>query len=210
MLAKMPFPLSLEYVRSAPPAALLAGLQSWVKVSDPICLVHPHGFFVVLLNRSETEDWRFHWWPAGPRTLTGMPALIHTHDKIVESRILAGKLKNVIHHVTEVAVGGQPIYEVAYLGDKYVGATVNVLQKTAKRVQAEIGSARTLEVGDCYFIESHVYHEAVVPHDAVTATIVCMHSPSAAPVGVLGLDGYPERIEFHRTECRAAECLGLV
>lgn len=210
MHANIPFPLSLEYVRSAPPDELLAGLRSWVKETDSICLVHPHGFFVALLHRSAAEDWRFHWWPAGPKNLTGMPALIHTHNKVVESRILSGELKNVIYDATEVAVGGQPLYEVAYLGDKYAGAAVNVLQKTTKRVQATIRSVHTLAVGKCYSVERHVYHKVVVPNDVVTATIVCMHSPSPGPVAVVGLDGYPERIEFQRTECRAAERLGLV
>jgi hypothetical protein len=133
--------------------------------------------------------------------------MIHTHDKVVESRILAGCLSNVLYDVTAVTAGGQPEYEVAYVGDKYIKSTANVLQKTTSRVRAAIASTQTLEAGDCYRIESHLYHEAVVPDDAVTATIVCMHSPSPGPVRVLGLDGYPEHIVFERTERRAAECM---
>ena len=209
MSVELPVPLSLDAIRSAPAPALLEQLQTWVKVSDPVCLVHPHGFFVILLHRSDSADWRFHWWPKGPRTLTGMPAMIHTHDKLVESRLLAGKIKNVLYDVTETTSGGSPVYEVAYRGDKFVGNTTNVLQKTAMRVRAEIRAAQTLAVGQSYSIEPHVYHEAVVPDDTVTATIVCMHSPMPGAVSIIGLDGYPEQIEFNRTECRAALCMGL-
>ena len=208
MLVKIPFPLTLDYVRSAPTSALFASLQSWVKVSDPTCLLHPHGFAVVLL-RSGFEDWRLHWWPKGPRTLTGMPGMIHTHDKIIESRILTGQIENVLYDVSAVPTGGQSVYEVAYAGNKYIRNTANVLQKTAERVQASASNIQTLKAGDCYRIENHVYHEAIVPDDAVTATIVCMHSPSPGPIKVIGLDGYPEQLEFQRIECRAVECMGL-
>ena len=206
MPAKISFPLTPEYVRYASASGLLAGILSWVRQADPTCLIHPHGFYVVLLQRSGSKDWRFHWWPKGPRTLIGMPAMIHTHDKVVESRILVGQLQNVTYEVTEIAAEGQPVYEVEYLGDKYVRATSNVLRKTERRAEAKVASIQELRAGDCYRIESHVYHEAVIPDETATATLVCMHSQAPGAVCVLGLDGYADRIEFQRTERRAAEC----
>ena len=102
------------------------------------------------------------------------------------------------------------MYEVAYAGNKYFRNTANVLQKTAERVRARVSNIQTLKAGDCYRIENHVYHEVIVPDDAVTATIVCMHSPSPGPIKVIGLDGYPEHLEFQRIERRAAEYMGFV
>lgn len=209
MPVKIPFPLTLDHVRSASTSALFASLQSWVKVSDPTCLIHPHGFAVVLL-KSGFADWRLHWWPKGPRTLTGMPGMIHTHDKIIESRILTGQIKNVLYDVSAVTTVGQPVYKVAYTGNKYIRNTTNVLQKTTERVRASVSSVQNLKAGDCYRIENHVYHEAIVPDDAVTATIICMHSPSPGPIKVIGLDNYPEHLEFQRIERRAAEYMGFV
>lgn len=207
MPADIGFPLTLDHIRSTPSADLLVGLESWMDRTDPTCLVHPHGFFVVLLDRSEQQDWRFHIWPRGPRTLKGMPAMIHTHDKVVESCILTGELRNILYTASEVATGGQPVYEVAYLGDRYVRSTSNVLRRTAGRAMVSVCGAQTLEAGGSYRIEAHAYHEAAVPESVATATIVCMHSPVPGSVKVLGLDGYPERIAFHRTELRARDCI---
>ena len=148
MPADIGFPLTFEHVQSAPSHDLLAAIGSWIDRVNPTCLVHPHGFFVVLLDRSEARDWRFHFWPKGPRTLTSMPAMVHT-----------------------------------------------------------VSTARTLKAGSCYRIEAHAYHEAAVSEGAATATIVCMHSQSPGTVKVLGLDGYPERIEFHRSELSTRECI---
>jgi len=111
--------------------------------------------------------------------------------------------------VTEVDIGGYPIYDVGYSGDKYVKATSNVLRKTGKRAQARIDCEETLQTGACYRIEGHVYHEAIVPEDVATATIVCMHSQSPGAVKVLGLDGYPEKVEFYRSERSAQEFIHL-
>src|SRR3954447_7695689 len=87
------FPLTLEHIHSASPADLITALRSWIAWDNPTCLMHPHGFLVVLLQRSDKQDWRFHFWPKGPRKLTGMPAMIHTHDKIIESRIIKAALQ---------------------------------------------------------------------------------------------------------------------
>jgi hypothetical protein len=207
MPADIGFPLTFEHVQSAPSHDLLAAIGSWIDRVNPTCLVHPHGFFVVLLDRSEARDWRFHFWPKGPRTLTSMPAMVHTHDKVVESRIIQGELHDILYDVTDVGTGGQPIYEVEYRGDKYVKSTSNILRRTASRARTSVSTARTLKAGSCYRIEAHAYHEAAVSEGAATATIVCMHSQSPGTVKVLGLDGYPERIEFHRSELSTRECI---
>jgi hypothetical protein len=141
MFADLGFPLTLDYVRVAPVSILRTALKAWMQEQNPISLVHPHGFYVVLLSRTEAEEWRFHFWPQGTRTIAGMPAFIHTHDRHVESRILQGQLTNIFYDVPTVLVGGQPLYEVSYGGDRYSSATSNFLQQTSTRVQPIVSSA---------------------------------------------------------------------
>lgn len=182
---------------------ILATLKSWLKQANPTCLMHPHGFYVVLLNRTETEEWRFHFWPEGSRSVVGMPGLIHTHDCNVESRILQGQLTNVLYDIVSVPTGGQPLYEVVYNGDRYSSTTSNILHRTDRRVQPVVRDRITMERGDVYRVESHAFHEAIVSERIATATLVCMHGRSPGPVSVVGLEGYPDKIDFNRTEHRA-------
>lgn len=203
MLADLGFPLTWDHVRTAPLPALLAAVKTWLKRENPICLMHPHGFYVALLGRTETEDWRFHFWPLGSRAITGMPAFIHTHDCHVESRVLKGQLTNILYDVAAVPSGGQPLYEVGYGGDRYASATSNFLRQTTTRVQPIIQCRDTIGCGDTYHVERHAYHEAAVPERLATVTLVCMHGRSPGAVMVVGLDGYPEAIAFRRAEHRA-------
>ena len=59
--------------------------------------------------------------------------LLHTHDRVVESRILRGRLRNVLYDIAEVAEGGLPEYEVVHGGDKYSPKNQNRLVKTGRR-----------------------------------------------------------------------------
>jgi hypothetical protein len=210
MRADLSFPLEIGHVRVAPVADLLEALKAWLVRANPICLMHPHGFFVVPLHRGEVDDWRFHLWPKGPRTIAGMPAFIHTHDRHVESRILQGELTNVIYDVKTVTTGGFPLYEVGYGGDRYAPTTSNFLYKTTSRVAVEVETRETLCQGNCYRVERHAYHEALVPEQLTTATLVRMHSRSPGPINVVAGDGYPEKIEFRRAEHRAQEVSELI
>lgn len=203
MHADLGFPLTLSYVRRTPAAFLLAAVKEWLERENPTCLVHPHGFYVALLGRTETEEWRFHFWPKGFRTVTGMPAYIHTHDRHVESRVLQGRITNTLYDVAAVPTGGQPLYEVSYDGDRYVSATSNFLRQTATRVQPIIRRRYTVACGETYHIERHAYHEAEVSEQLATATLVCMYRRLPGAVMVVGLDGYPETVAFVRTEKRA-------
>lgn len=203
MCADLGIPLTSDYIRSAPASALLARVKAWLKRKNPVCLMHPHGFYVVLLGRTETEEWRFHFWPQGPRTIAGMPAFIHTHDRHVESRILQGQLTNTLFEIAAVHPGGQPLYEVGYGGDRYASSTSNFLRRTSTRVQPIIRRSDTMGCGDTYHVERHAYHEAVVPDHLATSTLVCMRERSPGAVMVVGLDGYPETITFRRAEHRA-------
>jgi hypothetical protein len=210
MHANFGFPFSIEYIRSAPVDDLLAALKSWLVAENPTCLRHPHGFFVVLLDRTESEDLRFHLWPEGPRIVTGLPAFIHTHDRHVESRILQGELTNVVYDVTAVATGGLPLYEVGYRGDRYTQSTSNFLYRTGTRVTAKVQSRKAYRKGECYHVERHAYHEAVSSERLTTATLVWMHSRSPGPINVVGRDGYPDRIELKRAEYFAKEFAKLI
>jgi hypothetical protein len=208
MCADLDFPLTLDHVQAAPVRILLAGIKSWLERQNPVCLMHPHGFYVVLLRRTDCEEWRFHCWPHGPRRINGMPAFIHTHDRHVDSRILQGKLTNILYDVVAVPSGGQPIYEVGYGGDRYASATTNILRRTTTRVQPTILQQDDMGVGETYHVERHAYHEAVVPEQLATATLVCMHARSPGTVNVIGLDGFPEVIAFTRHEHRALDFVG--
>jgi len=203
MYADLGFPLTLDHVRTAPVPVLLTAVKTWLELENPICLMHPLGFYVVLLDRTETEEWRFHFWPKGSRLIAGIPAAIHTHDRHVESRILQGELTNILYDVATVPSGGQPLYEVTYGGDRYSSATSNFLRQTTSRVEPTIRCRDTMGCGDIYHVERHAYHEAVVPEKLATCTLVCMHGRSPGAVMVVGLDGYPETITFRRVEDRA-------
>ena len=173
MYGNLGFPLMLDYVRTAPVPVLLAAIKTWLERHNPLCMVHPHGFYVVLVERTETEEWRFHFWPDAPRPVAGMPAFIHTHDRHVESRILQGRLTNILYDVIAVPAGGQPLCEVGYGGDRYVSATSNFLRRTSTRVQSTALRSDTMGRGDVYHVERHTFHEAVVPDQLATATLVC-------------------------------------
>lgn len=205
MLADFGFPLEWNRVRAEPLPSLRATLKKWLVRENPTCLIHPHGFFVVLLGRTETEDWRLHFWPQGPRVVTGMPACIHTHNCHIESRILKGQITNILYNVASAPAGGQPLYEVNYGGDRYAAATSNTLQKTADRVQVTIHQQCDLTCGDAYHVERYAYHEAVVSDREATSTLVCMHGRSSGPAVVVGIDGYPETVTFKRAEYIATD-----
>ena len=198
MSGKLHFPLSLDYVRAAPLRELCSSLQEYLRYENPPCLLHPHGFYVVLLGRSEGEEWRFHLWPQLKLDITGMPAFIHTHDSHVDSRLLHGQLTNTVYEADTVTVGGYPLYQVGYNGDRYAPATSNFLQHTGTRVQPKLQYSRTFQSGDCYHVERHCFHEVRVLQHQVTSTLVCMHGRSAGAVRVIGLDGYPDAIAFTR------------
>jgi|GEM_PF-3315819 len=197
------FLLSRDQLRSASESVLQNMVLTWLERVNPTCLLHPHGFYVALLGRNEVEEWRFHFWPSTFRTTLGMPANIHTHDRHVESRILQGQLTNILYDVPETLVGGQPIYSVRYEGDRYLSGTSNCLYKSNTRGLPVIQQSVTMKRGDFYQVERHAYHEAVVPDQLATATLVCMHSQSAGEVRVVGVDGYPETVSFQRSQVRA-------
>jgi hypothetical protein len=91
--------LSRDLVANTEAVELLCRIRKWISATGPACLVHPLGFCVVLLQKNDDEEWRFHVWPKGARRITGMPALIHTHNKVVESKILRGEVANIIYRL---------------------------------------------------------------------------------------------------------------
>ena len=199
--------LTAEYVQTATPSALLADIRGWMEAAQPSSLIHPHGFLVLLLHRLDRDEWRFHVWPQGMRLTSGMPGRIHTHDKIVDSRVLKGELTNVVYSVAEAPTGGLPVYEVRYPSDKYDPQATNLLKRSAARVDASAIGEQIVLAGERYSVPAHVFHQAVVPETICTCTIVRMHSPAPGPVKVIGIDGYPETIGLQRAECSAADTL---
>lgn len=205
MLAKFEFPLEWSRVRTEPLHSLRSAVKIWLTRANPTCLIHPHGFYVVLLGRTATEEWRLHFWPKGARIVAGMPAFIHTHNCHVESRILTGQITNILYNVTVESSGGHPLYEVHYSGDRYATATSNSLRQTGRRVHAAIQRRDTYKSGDVYSVERNAYHEAVVSEQSSTSTLVCMHGRLPGAVMVVGVDGYPQTIAFTRAEYHAQD-----
>lgn len=196
--------LNRESARIAPVGEILAVLRRWLADENPSCLLHPHGFFVVPIQRTDIEEWRFHFWPRGTRVIRGLPSQIHTHDKHVDSRILSGELTNVIYDVTQGDNQIHPLYEVSYEGDRYKSETSNCLRLTSKRVNPTERERQAMQSGDSYHIDRHVFHEAIVPDDISTSTLVCMYGYAPGPILVIGVDDHPETISFQRSEYRAS------
>ncbi len=199
--------LTPEYVRAATPSALLTDFRTWVEAARPSSLIHPHGFLVLLLHRADGEEWRFHVWPQGTRHISGLPGPIHTHDKVVDSRVLKGELMNVVYSVAEGPTGGLPLYEVEYPSDKYDPQGMNLLKRSSARAEASAIHKRLVSAGERYTVPAHVFHQAVVEENVCTCTIVRMHSPAPGQVKVIGVDGYPDTIGLRRVECSAADTL---
>lgn len=199
--------LTVEYLQAAMPSALLADIREWIEKAQPSSLIHPHGFLVLLLHRSGHEEWRFHVWPQGARHIYGMPARIHTHDKVIDSRVLKGELINVVYSIAEVSTGGSPLYEVEYPSDKYDPQTTNLLKRTSARVDVSVVGQRLVSAGDRYSVPAHVFHQAVVSERVCTCSIVRMHSPAPGPVKVIGIDGYPDTICLQRARRSYADLL---
>jgi hypothetical protein len=131
----------------------------------------PHGFCVLSLHRTEREEWRFHVWPQGMRLISGMPGPIHTHDKVVDSRVLKGELTNVVYSVAEAPTGGLPVYEVEYPSDKYDPRATNLLKRASARVAASVVDLRLVLVGEpmCFIRRSCRKASAPAPSSA------CIH-----------------------------------
>ena len=139
-----------------------------------------------------------------------MPAMIHTHNRVVESKVVLGRMKNKVYDLKRVTSGGRPIYEVAYYGDRFTQVAINLLEKTDALGEAIARSEQTLHVGSSYRVEAHTYHEAVVSEDVEAATVVCMHSHVRGPSRVLGLAEYPKRVEFQRGSIPVDDLLKLI
>lgn len=174
-------------------------IKRWLTRENPVCLRHPHGFYVALLKRGFDEEWRFHLWPKGPRVITGMPAFVHTHDCHVESRVLSGALTNILYDIADVSSKGQPLYRVGYAADRYLPTTRNWLENTGNRILARAREEQHVVAGEGYKIDAGDFHEAKIPENCVTATLVRMTARRPATVYVAGVDGYASRIDFVRS-----------
>ncbi|WP_231023140.1 hypothetical protein [Sphingomonas sp. IC-11] len=174
-------------------------IKRWLTRENPVCLRHPHGFYVALLKRGLDEEWRFHLWPKGPRVITGMPAFVHTHDSDVESRVLSGALTNTLYDIAHVSSEGQPLYQVGYSADRYLSTTRNWLENTGSRIIVCRREEQYVIPGKGYIVDADDFHEATISENCVTATLVRMTARRPATVYVAGVDGYASRIDFVRT-----------
>ncbi|PLP87458.1 hypothetical protein CYD26_21395 [Pseudomonas sp. FFUP_PS_473] len=192
--------LTRERFLSCDRGTLLTTLKRWIALKNPACLIHPHGFFVMLLKRCEGEEWRLHLWLSDRGDDYGMPGRVHTHDKHVDSRILLGTLTNLQYSVSEADPGEFPLYEAHYQGDRYLKQTTNTLRKASTRVDLSMSGSSLMLAGESYRVERHTFHEAVPSAGLTTCTLVCMHSPAPGAIKVVGVDGYPDVLSFERSE----------
>jgi hypothetical protein len=196
--------------RTLSTSVILSLVKSHLRNSDTNGLIHPHGFYVFPLHVTESANWRLHVWPRGDRTVTGMPASVHTHDVDVDSRVLIGELTNTIYDVFDTSVGGLPLYEVIYQGDKYTRNASNILRKTDRRVAITDVSETKLLEGAFYTMEAHEFHNAIVDPRQLTVTLVRMHSRKRGAAQLVGLEGYPDEIIFGRAPCFSSDILELL
>lgn len=202
-----PSKLSSDYVAAVAPNELLKEIRNWGASTASVATKHPYGFWVILLHQTDTEEWRFHLWAENRPPTDGMPAPIHTHDKIVDSRVLLGELQNVAYDVTPVQRGGLPVYEARHSADKYTAQNKNILIKTVERRAVIVNINRIMVSGESYSVPAHSFHEAKVCDGLFTCTIVRMHSRIPGSVQILGADGYPDIIEFRRASAPVAEVI---
>jgi hypothetical protein len=59
--------LNAEYVQTATPSTLLTAIRGWIETAQPLSLIHPLGFLVLLLHRAGGEEWGFRVWPSSAR-----------------------------------------------------------------------------------------------------------------------------------------------
>ncbi|MCA4964083.1 hypothetical protein [Pseudomonas sp. Y24-6] len=200
MAANLESLLQADRAWDAGVSELLTALRQWIGETAPLCLRHPHGFYVLPLKLIDEEEWRLHLWPNGNREIKGMPARIHTHDRHIDSRILLGGLTNICYDAHAADVDGKPVYTVAYHGDKYQKTTTNRLQRSAETLHLEEVTRRVLVAGECYRIERHTFHEAQVSEALTTCTLIRMHSYEPGAIRVVGIEGYPDEVAFEREQ----------
>lgn len=210
MCADVDFPISVRTHYSAAPNVLMETLKHWLEKKDATHLIHPLGFWVVLLKRSDAEEWRFHFWPTGERKTEGMPATIHTHDRLLESRVILGRIRSTLYREADSGQAMRPIYEVAYGGDRFVQGTANVLRNTGQLTTVIPIAEQALKVGDRYRVGAQTYHQVVVESSVAAATVVRVHSRVVGVPKILGLPGFPDRITFQRTSGSSGELLRLL
>lgn len=205
MFADMNAPITWDNILELNIDNLQSSVRRWLMSNSVGCLRHPHGFYIIFLGRTGNEEWRLHFWPKGSRIVTGMPAFIHTHNCHVESRILKGKVTNILYDVVVDSNGDRPLYRVDYDGDRYKSETSNKIIKTDARVNYKIKNKIRYLSGDYYRVERNEYHEALVNEDECVSTFVCMSGRTADSVMVVGVDGYPQIISFTRAECHSSD-----
>jgi hypothetical protein len=201
--------LNPQYMMEEEPSKLLVEIKNWILGVKPVALIHPHGFLIIPVRCQDGEDWRFHVWPRARPPMIGMPGLIHTHDKVLESRVLKGRLSNSIYSLTSVKEGGLPVYEVSYAGDKYLSSAANLLIRTKVRVAPKLIERTDLQVGESYRVDAGLFHQVDVSEGGPTCTLARMHSQSPRIIQVLGLDGYADRLEFLRAQRSADDVISL-
>ena len=207
MCVDFDFPISLRMDYSVSPSVLMQRFKSWLKTKNTTHLIHPLGFWIVLLKRSDTEEWRFHFWPPGEANVQGMPATIHTHDREVESRVVLGTITNTLYREMDTAQAKLPVYEVCYGGDRFVQGTANLLRNTGRLTAVSPTAERVLKVGDRYRVAAHTLHQVVAERSVAAATIVRTHSSIPGTAKVIGLPGFPNRMMFQRSSGSSADLL---
>jgi hypothetical protein len=136
---------------------------------------HPLGFMDVTLRRAGPRTLRLHVWSPVRGDYRGAGYSIHAHDWRLRSLVLAGALDNEIFAVSPAAVPTHQVYGIEYRG------RTNVLRATGRMVACRLERRQRFGEGECYGLDTGVFHRTAVSPGAVTATFVeAIRQPGAA------------------------------
>ncbi|GAB4125767.1 MAG: hypothetical protein Tsb0027_24950 [Wenzhouxiangellaceae bacterium] len=158
-------------------------------------LWHPLGFVSCEIYRFPSGGVaRVHFWPRGLRRTKNPDWPIHTHSYALQSRVLAGQVRD-IQYRAEPSGNGR-IYTVEYSegGSRVVKSDRTVqLAKTVDEIRV---------AGSEYSVPQGTFHQTRVHEEETALTIVLLSNHTSDPPEVVGTDeqnAYPyDRIPFDK------------
>jgi hypothetical protein len=169
-------PGALENASSEDCAALVRALRD--DAAHLAAARNPLGFIHVTLAQRPDASLRLHLWPR-ERAPQDEALMIHDHAFALTSRVLAGTITNVDYDVLSA-----PHSELYLLAAQYVGDQSR-LQPTDERVALRRVGHASFGRGEVYALPARSFHETVVAHGTLAATLFRIHYVSSAPPRVV-------------------------
>jgi hypothetical protein len=162
---------------------------------------NPLGFMHITLAQRPESSLRLHLWPR-ERAPQDESLMIHDHAFALTSRVLAGTITNVDYDVRSA-----PESELQLLAAQYVGDQSR-LQPTEQRVALRRVGHASFGPGEVYALPARSFHETVVAHGTVAATLFRIRYVSSAPPRVVAAE--PEIHAFTRAALTADELVAAL